>query len=1250
MLSFVPDSFSVSKDQPILSSAVPPWLQQWIMIPGIVLCLFLVLKRFWLYKAKVAVSDTPSDAPEQSAQALVSIAESILDNHRRLDTVFHAYTEKAADLALGSVCSVWLTDSDGSTLSCAFDTYEKPKENRSRADVKKLTSESLASIGIALDGTEIRLSENSHAVQISVLRQLGIALPQTRSILLTPLKNDGKLLGLVAHERSGAPEAWSEQSLHFARGAATFLAYAVEERKLHESLEDLQRADKDYRAAIENAAGVPYRLLLPQRKYAFVGAGLERLVGIPRSEFTLDRFKQSIREIVLMDPEAPNEPEQYKQAFSDGKLTHYRADLLIETPDGNLKWLSDCSVPVYDDSGIVTGSLGILQDITNRKSAERDLLRKNARLRTLNEIATLTAGRLLPEQLAEKIFQCIRSAIPCDAFFMNQYQQLDDSLRRLRYYDTVDGVIQEVYPRDSSFETKPYTKSCANELREVILQKRPVMVLRKPDELLETGLVVYGSDKRSASLLFAPLIAGDQTVGLMSVQSYQPFAYTQEDLDFLVAVAQQTGPAFEATLLSRELIEREQAQRHFSEKLTALIQVTSELASSESLDQLCHRGVELARNQLGFDRVSFWFLAEEPHTVEGTYGTDESGNIRDERDVRLRLDPSLPVCRVLAGEETLIVRDETELTNHLNQVVGRGSYAVAAVLDADRAIGFIGTDNLLNQLPISKYQTEILRLFGSVLGTLYSRKRAEERLRDSEKTYRTAIERASGVPYRFSVAEGGFDFIGSGLESLLGFSPDEFTPRRFEEMIVERIVTDPKGPSDPSKYREAFLDGNLAHYRMDVKVRLGDGSEKWLSDIQVPYFDTLGHVEGSLGILQDISERKKAEEDKRRLETRILHAQKLESLGILAGGIAHDFNNLLMGMLGHADLALSQMPRESPARENVTQIETAALRAADLTRQMLAYSGKGQFLIQPLKLSKLIEEMVHLLEVSISKRVTLRFSVAQNLPSVLGDPGQLRQVFMNLILNASDAIGDRDGVISVTTGVVKADRDYLAQTYLDENLPEGEYVFAEVSDTGCGMDAETIRRIFDPFFTTKFTGRGLGLAAVLGIVRGLRGAIRVYSHPDAGSTFKVLLPSCDARVLVADQEEAQLEQWRSEGMILVVDDEESVLTVAQRALELRGFSVLTAKDGLKGVELFQQHSGNIRLVLLDMTMPLMDGEEAFSEIKKIKSDTPIVLSSGYTEQETTNRFRGKDLGGFIQKPYRPIELVKKIKALLEPGS
>ncbi len=400
-------------------------------------------------------------------------------------------------------------------------------------------------------------------------------------------------------------------------------------------------------------------------------------------------------------------------------------------------------------------------------------------------------------------------------------------------------------------------------------------------------------------------------------------------------------------------------------------------------------------------------------------------------------------------------------------------------------------------------------------------------------------------------------------------------------------------------------------------------------------------------IATDITERKRAEKERRRLEQRIHQAQRLESLGVLAGGIAHDFNNLLMGILGNADLTLMKLPPESPIRPSVQKIETAALRASELTNQMLAYSGKCQFVIEPLNLSKVVEEMAHLLETVITKKAVLKFNFSPDLPLMEGDAAQIRQVIMNLITNASDAIGEKSGVITVTTGVMKADRRYLLKTYLDDELPEGYYVYLEVSDTGCGMDRQTKSKIFDPFFSTKFSGRGLGLAAVLGIVRGHKGAIRVYSEPGKGTTFKVLFPCKENLSSQSRDNHSGPYSGLAHGeRVLVVDDEETVRIVAKMMLEELGFQVLTAEDGREALEVFRQNHGNIDVVLLDMTMPHMNGEETFRELRRLDPQVRVVLSSGYNEQDATYRFAGKGLAGFIQKPYRSAELMEKIKQAL----
>jgi PAS domain S-box-containing protein len=404
-----------------------------------------------------------------------------------------------------------------------------------------------------------------------------------------------------------------------------------------------------------------------------------------------------------------------------------------------------------------------------------------------------------------------------------------------------------------------------------------------------------------------------------------------------------------------------------------------------------------------------------------------------------------------------------------------------------------------------------------------------------------------------------------------------------------------------------------------------------------------GEREFNCAFVRDITERKRAEEEHRNMEQQLLHAQKLESLGVLAGGIAHDFNNILTSIIGNADLALMRINKESPAVDNLHRIEQAALRAADLAKQMLAYSGKGKFVVENMDLNCILEEMLYMLEVSISKKAVLRFNQHQQLPLVEADATQLRQIIMNLVINASEAIGDRSGVIAITTGCMECDRSYLKNVWLDENLTDGLYVYLEIADTGCGMDKETMAKLFDPFFTTKFTGRGLGMAAVMGIVRGHKGAIKVYSEVGKGTTFKILFPA-SGRPAENYKGESLKDDWRGSGTVLLVDDEDTIRGVGTEMLKELGFSTITADDGREAVEVFKQNP-DISLVILDLTMPHMDGEQCFRELRRLDPDVKVIISSGYNEQEVAQKFLGKGLAGFIQKPYKLSVLKEAIRGL-----
>lgn len=401
-------------------------------------------------------------------------------------------------------------------------------------------------------------------------------------------------------------------------------------------------------------------------------------------------------------------------------------------------------------------------------------------------------------------------------------------------------------------------------------------------------------------------------------------------------------------------------------------------------------------------------------------------------------------------------------------------------------------------------------------------------------------------------------------------------------------------------------------------------------------------------LARQIAERKKAEEARLEVERQFHFSQKMESLGVLAGGIAHDFNNLLLGILGNADLALLDLPPDSRVRDFVEDISKAGKRAAELTRQMLAYSGRGNFLTIHTDLNELIEGMMHLLRASVSKKVEINTNLTPALPPIAADAAQVRQVVMNLIMNASDAIGDGNGVIMVSTGVMTCDREYLSETYLGRELTEGAYVYIEVSDDGIGMDQETLGRIFEPFFTTKFIGRGLGLAAVHGIMRTHRGAISVSSRPGEGTTFRILFPTGEREVVAPTvTADTTALSWQGSGKVLVVDDEEIVRIVADTMLQRMGFEVHLASNGKEGIEVFRRSAGEFSLVLLDLTMPQMSGEEALRDILAIKPDAKVLLCSGYTEEKTNQQFAGKGVAGFVRKPYTLEILRQKIRAALE---
>jgi signal transduction histidine kinase/ActR/RegA family two-component response regulator len=389
--------------------------------------------------------------------------------------------------------------------------------------------------------------------------------------------------------------------------------------------------------------------------------------------------------------------------------------------------------------------------------------------------------------------------------------------------------------------------------------------------------------------------------------------------------------------------------------------------------------------------------------------------------------------------------------------------------------------------------------------------------------------------------------------------------------------------------------------------------------------------------------------EQRRLEAALRQAHKIESLGMLAGGVAHDFNNLLVAILGQMSLTLRQLGPQNPARRHVEKAVKAAERAADLAQKMLAYSGRGHFSVQPLDLNALVSQNLTLLATGLPRNVSIQTDLAAELPLIKADPDQMKQVIQNLILNGAEAIGDRAGVVTISTGVTEIETaDDPIWQHISPAFGPGHYIRLQVQDNGQGMAEEAVAQIFDPFFTMKETGHGLGLAVVLGIVRGHGGAIRVDTEQGVGSTFTLLFPVSEAPAgLPSPGEDTPTPV--SARLVLVIDDEEPVREAVSDILREEGIETLQAEDGRSGLELYQAHLLEIGLVILDLSMPGMSGQETFRELRQLNSVVPVLLSSGYSREEVARSFGDEGAASFLQKPYSIADLIRKVQELMPPA-
>ncbi len=940
-----------------------------------------------------------------------------------------------------------------------------------------------------------------------------------------------------------------------------------------------------------------------------------------------------------------------------------------------------------------------MSEAKERKSAEEKLRLRNEMLAAQNAVARAVATSLTPEALSDRLLEEVQRLFPCDAFFVKSYNPQEDEALGIRDYDTIGDKLQ----RTSLIHAPIHEET---RLGKVIRERKPLLINRKEPmkEAAASGLVPFGDATRpSASLMFVPMVVGDQVVGVMSVQSYTLNAYNERHLELFYAMAQQAGAALQASLLARKLRESE-------ERFSQVTQATGDWIWETDTQGRYVYSSPVVEKILGYT----------PREMLGKHFYDFLHP--DERE-ELK-------ARAL---ETFSLKQP--FISFVNRNIHKDGHTVilettgVPLLDAEgNLIGYRGADRDITE-----------------------RVQAEEALRESEQRFRAIFET---IPDSIFLKDQSLHYaqVNPGMEALFGVRKEELIGKSDRELFGEEEAT------HLAEIDRRVLAGEIVSEERTKPVR---GIPYTFHTVRVPMRDTTGKIIGICGIARDITERKSAEEALReqawrneqilytsidgffllgvdgglreanpafcrmvgysrdellgmnirdleaketpeettrhikavrakggdrfetryrcknghivnlaisttfyegkgarfiigfarditeqiRLENQLRQAAKMEAVGRLAGGIAHDFNNVLTGILGFADRALEKVPPDSPIRSDLEVVISLAERASDLTSQLLAFGRKKILAPRIFNINTVIENVDKMLQQIIGEDIDLVTVPAPDLGQVKADPTQIEQVILNLAVNSREAM-PRGGKLTIETANVDLDEEY-ARTH--PGAKQGPYVMLAVSDTGCGISKEIMQHVFEPFFTTKEPGRGtgLGLATVYGIVKQSEGNVWVYSEPDKGATFKVYLPRIEEEEekIVRAREPDELPGGTE--TILVVEDEETVRELAVHTLRDKGYTVLEAQNGQEALTCYEHYEGKIDLLLTDVVMPEMGGYDLASHLKPQRPDTKVLYISGYTENAIVHDGILAPGTAFLAKPFRPESLLRKVRQVLE---
>jgi PAS domain S-box-containing protein len=999
-----------------------------------------------------------------------------------------------------------------------------------------------------------------------------------------------------------------------------------------------------------------------QGRITLLNPAAERLTGWVESE-ALGRPAGDVFRIINEQSRKPAE-DIIGRTLREGNVAWLGPHTILVSRNGTEYPIEDSAAPILAE-GVVSGVVVVFHDVSERLRTQRTLQSSQAQLHTV--LDTLTEG-LVVSTLDGEVILWNRSGLE-----MHGYASLKEALGHLADFGrafelaTMEGKVLPVdeWPlarilrgellRDVELRVRrldmdlhrvvSFGGALARDpdgkplmavvsLRDITAKKRDEQALRESesrmralgDNLPEGAVFRYIQDRAGATR-FEFISAGIESIGGVSREE----AMRDAALALDTIVPEDRLRYLEAAQTSRQELTRFELEIRIRNRKTGEVHwclirseprqspdgvvwdgVLLDVTARKGLEEQLRQRVEELEALMDVAPVAVW-SAQDPACLEITgnrmanafYDADAGENVSA---------TTTPVRRFFQnGRELLPDELPMQQAAALNCEV-RGS-EVEVLLPSGRRLHILG-----HASPLHDMTGRVRGCVGAFLD-ITERKHAEERLRRSEAMYR-AVARSlpdGGVAVvdmdlRLVVLEG-------SLLARIGIEAGSFEGRQVEEAIdATRAAL-----ASPVFYRRALAGESIAN-ETSYAGRI-------LSCRHAPLRDEQGVVIGAMSLFLDVTERRRSEEQFRQ-------AQKLESIGLLAGGVAHDFNNLLTAIMGNASLmAEDALPTQS---ELLDGIINSAGKAAHLTRQLLAYSGKGQFLVKNLNLTHCLVEMRDLIRLSVPKSVELRFNTREQLPLVSMDPGQFQQIAMNLIINAGEAIGEGcRGTISIATGLFDAERPF--RDAVGEEIAAGRYVYLQVEDTGPGMDEATKLRIFDPFFTTKFTGRGLGLAAVSGIVRSQRGAISVESTVRKGSVFRVLFSGLHSGMHEADHEPAPV-RGRA---VLVVDDEEAVRRFLVMALRKHGYQVHQAADGREALALFDRLEERVDAVVLDIVMPVMGASDFIPEIKQRRPDLKVLLTSGYNESEAKRLCSAYEGSAFIQKPYTAQQLAAAIEKLLD---